>query len=253
MDALPKNKNYIMPDYFVDDLPQSLHDFLHKNDLNYRQSLTPIPLFDPQKTSVWTCEQKKIFASIFYHLRGHFINFVWFIANFASNELTKKIILENIHEELGIGSRFSHEMLFERFAKECDVDIHDEIINETHYVPFAKNFNKAHLQWLSEHDEEERIAAFAAYERLDNLDYPYLLQMADSINLSSPAKTFFKVHAYVTHFDSTLELIQPIWEKTPHKIIRAFHFIYTHQLQMWCNLSQQLFTLATAPTAHDHI
>ncbi|KTD41646.1 iron-containing redox enzyme family protein [Legionella parisiensis] len=236
-----------MPDYFLDDLPQSLQHFLQKNDLNYRQSLTSIPLFDPQKTSAWTYEQRKTFASIFYHLRGHFINFVWFIANFTSNELTKKIILENIHEELGIGSRFSHEMLFERFAKECDVDIHDEIINETHYVPFAKNFNKTHLQWLSEHDEEERVAAFAAYERLDNLDYTYLLQMGDSIRLSKHAKTFFKVHAYVTHFNSTLELIQPIWEKNPDKIVRAFHFIYTHQQQMWRNLSHHLYALAIDP------
>ncbi len=235
-----------MSNYLTVDLPHSLNHFLHKSDLDYRQSTTSIPLFDPQRTSTWNEMQKKTFASIFYHLRGYFINFVWYIANFSCNELTKKIILENIHEELGIGNRFSHEMLFERFAKECGVDIHDEIINETHYVPFAKSFNKTHLQWLSEHDEEERIAAFAAYERLDNLDYPYLVQMADTINVSQHARTFFTVHAHVTHFDSTLELILPIWEKTPDKVARSFHFIYQHQHQMWRHLSNHVFALTTA-------
>ncbi|CAM3020953.1 Uncharacterised protein [Legionella steigerwaltii] len=228
--------NYLIVEF------QSLQHFLHQADLDYRQSLSFIPLFDPEKTCSWSATQKKNFASIFYHLRGHFINFVWYIANFSCSELTKKIILENIHEELGIGSRFSHEMLFERFAKECGVDIHDEIINETNYLPFAKGFNKTHLQWLAEHDEEERIAAFAAYERLDNLDYLHLVQLADSINLSQHASTFFKVHAHVTHFDSTLELILPIWEKNPDKVIQSLHFIYTHQHQMWRNLSNHVFT-----------
>lgn len=221
--------------------PISFDYFLHQTDLNYKQSLISIPLFNPQQTGIWNSQQKKKFASIFYHLRGHFINFVWYVANFSTNERTKKIILENIQEELGMGSKFSHERLYERFAHECGVNIHEEIINETHYLPFAKQFNKSHLQWLSEHGEEERISAFAAYERLDNLDYPYLVKMADSINLSQHAKAFFRVHTHVQHFDSALELITPIWERTPEKIIKAFNYIYTHQQQMWQELSNHLF------------
>ncbi|MCW8418307.1 iron-containing redox enzyme family protein [Fluoribacter dumoffii] len=225
------------------EVSQSLHYFLHKADSDYRHSISSIPLFNSQKTWSWNSEQKKVFAAIFYHLRGHFIDFAWYIANFTCNHSTKKIILDNIYEELGIGTRFSHEMLFERFAKECGVNIHDEIVNETNYLPFARKFNKGHLRWLSEHDEEERIAAFAAYERLDNLDYSYLVQMAQSINLSQHACTFFKVHAHVTHFDSALELILPIWETNPEKIIQSFHFIYTHQNQMWRDLSAHVFAL----------
>ncbi|KTD65195.1 hypothetical protein Lsan_0870 [Legionella santicrucis] len=240
-----------MSNHIIADVPESLDQFLHQVDLKYRQFFTSIPLFNPQKTSAWDREQKKIFASVFYHLRGHFINFLWYIANFSNNELTKKIILENIHEELGMGSCFSHEMLYERFAKECGVDIHDEIVNETHYIAFAKNFNKSHLQWLSAHDEDERISAFAAYERLDNLDYPYLMKMADSIQLSQHAKTFFRIHTHVTHFDSTLSLILPIWEKTPDKIVKSFDFIYNHQQQMWNNLSNYMFSLVALESTEE--
>lgn len=222
---------------------ESLQNFLSKVDTDYRQSLTTIALYDPEQTSTWDKEQKKIFAATFYHLRGHFINFLWYLANFASNEQTKKIILDNIHEEIGIGNCFSHEKLYERFAKECGVDIHDEIVHETNYLPFAKNFNKSHMQWLATHGELERIAAFAAYERLDNVDYPYLTQMAESLNLSAHALTFFRVHTHVEHFESTLELILPIWEKSPDILINSFHFIYTNQLQMWNNLSNYIFSL----------
>lgn len=227
-------------------IPESLNRFLSQSDRDYRKSLTSIPLFDSQKTSAWNNEQKKYFACIFYHLRGHFINFVWYIANFSSDEHTKTLLIKNIHEELGIGKRFSHEVLYERFAKEFGADIHDEIINETHYLPFAKEFNKSHLKWLSQHENEDRLAAFAAYERLDNLDYPHLVKMAESIELSQHAMTFFNVHTHVEHFDSTLELIIPVWEKTPDKIIQSFHFIYSHQYKMWRDLSDEVFSLVTS-------
>lgn len=229
-----------MSNHIITDVSESLHHFLHQVDLEYQQSLASIPLFKPQNTGAWNKEQKKTFASVFYHLRGHFINFIWYIANFSKSEQIKKIILDNIHEELGVGACFSHEMLYERFAKECDVNIHDEIINETNYVPFARNFNKSHMQWLSIHDEDERISAFAAYERLDNLDYPHLEKLADSIHLTPHAKTFFRVHTHVTHFDSTLDLILPLWEKNPDKVVKSFDYIYTHQQQMWNNLSHYM-------------
>lgn len=233
----------IMLENMITNTPTTLSHFLLKSDLDYRKSVTSIPLFDPQMTGAWNERQKQYFASIFYHLRGHFINFAWYIANFSSNEHTKKIILNNIQEELGLGNRFSHEALYERFAIECNVDIHDEIINETNYLPFAKEFNKSHLKWISVHGHEERLAAFAAYERLDNLDYPHLLEMAKSLNLSQHAMTFFNVHVHVDHFDSILELILPIWEKTPVKIINSFNFIYSHQYKMWCDLSNFVFSL----------
>lgn len=121
------------------------------------------------------------------------------------------------------------------------MSISDEIINETHYLPFAKQFNKDHLSWLAGHDEEERFAAFAAYERLDNIDYPHLTEFAASLGISSKGLAFFRVHSHVEHFSSTLEKLLPLWEPACEKIKNAFDFIYSHQLQMWQRLSEEIF------------
>lgn len=229
--------------YEITHTPSTLSEFIQQLDIIYKDQLTLIPLFNPQQTALWSEDQKTKFAAVFYHLRGHFINFIWYIANFCHDPVIKMLLMSNIHEELGIDNRFSHEHLYERFAVECKADIHDEIVNETHYLSFAKTFNKIHLQWLSEHTNEERLCAFAAYERLDNIDYPHLLAMAQSLNLSPKALAFFNVHVYVEHFDSTLALIQPIWERSPKSLIKAFHFIYQHQYKMWHDLSNTIFLL----------
>ncbi|MDX1837154.1 hypothetical protein DIZ81_07130 [Legionella taurinensis] len=224
--------------------PASLQEFLAHSDSMYRASLDTIPLFDSNQTQHWNTQQKQHFAAIFYHLRGHFINFMWYLANFSSNEQMKQVVLNNIHEEIGIGTRFSHELLYERFATECQVNIHEEMLSEAFYLPFAREFNKKHLQWLTCHSEEERIAAFAAYERLDNLDYPLLVNLAKSLHISQQGMAFFNVHVHVTHFDSVLDLLFPIWETDQSKVKNAFEFIYTHQRQMWSNLSDAIFSVA---------
>ncbi|KTC96069.1 iron-containing redox enzyme family protein [Legionella erythra] len=233
-----------MPNNNSTAIPASLQAFLAHSDSMYRASLDTIPLFDADQTQHWTRQQKQYFAATFYHLRGHFINFMWYMANFSSNEHIKLAILNNIHEEIGTGTRFSHEMLYDRFATECQVNIHEEMLSETFYLPFAREFNKKHLQWLTSHSEEERIAAFAAYERLDNLDYPLLVNLAKSLQISQQGMAFFNVHVHVTHFDSVLDLLLPLWEAEQHKVKAAFEFIYTHQRQMWSNLSHTIFSLA---------
>lgn len=222
-------------------IPTLLDQYLKHFDDLYRTSLVQIPLFNPQLTAQFNGEQKKYFAAVFYHLRGHFINFMWYMANFSSSQTIKTLILNNIHEELGVGTLISHEMLYERFATECGVNIHDEIIHQTHYLPFAKQFNQKHIQWLATHSNEEGVAAFSAYERLDNIDYFYLLYLAKSFNLSSKALTFFKVHVHVKHFDATLDMLLPLWEQNPEQLMQSFDFIGNHQLTMWRNLSEVMF------------
>lgn len=218
----------------------TFENFLAEVDADYKQKASSIVLFNPNHTSGWTQDQKKFFASVFYHLRGHFVDFMWYIGNFAKNKVLTDIVLENIKEEFGVGSCFSHEKLYERFAMECGVNIHDEIVNETHYLPFAKAFNRGHLNWLSSHDEDEKLSAFAAYERLDNIDYPPLSLLAESLNLSASSLAFFRVHTHVQHFESTLELLEPIWAKTPETVKNAFAFIYSHQYEMWKALSNAI-------------
>ncbi|MFT4059753.1 MAG: hypothetical protein QM652_09410 [Legionella sp.] len=226
-------------------LPLTLNEFLTQRDQKYRNQLITIPLFNPTQTAQWTLEQKKFFAGLLYHIRGQFINFMWYVANFAPDTITKAIIIDNIKEELGLGNKYSHEQLYGFFTHECGIDIHDEIANETHYLPFAKKFNKDHVKWLVAHDADERIAAFAAYERLDNIDYPFLSECAQSLNISPHGKIFFDVHSAVGHFSAVLEKLLPIWEFNSEKVKEAFDFIYTHQLSMWQQVSAHIFSMQT--------
>jgi pyrroloquinoline quinone (PQQ) biosynthesis protein C len=225
-------------------IPSEFEHFLSKADIDYRQQLTTLDLFKPEKTAAFSTLQKTYFAAVFYHIRGHFIDFMWYVANFTTDKQIKKIVLENIMEELGTENKISHEKLYELFAKECGVTIKDELINERFYLPFAREFNKTHLRWLTEHDTHEQFAAFSAYERLDNIDYSYLHQFVLSLNVSPKAMTFFKVHVHVQHFDSTLERLLPIWSISPEKVKVALNFIYSHQYSMWRQLSDAVFSLA---------
>jgi hypothetical protein len=114
----------------------------------------------------------------------------------------------------------------------------DEYLEESSYLDFAKEFNKGHIRWLSNHDADERFAAFAAYERLDNIDYNYLFELASNLGTSKKGLIFFKVHTVVTHFQSTEEKLLKIWSNNPQKVENAFNFIASHQINMWYKLSE---------------
>lgn len=230
-----------MMEKFNDGMPTDLANYLENRDKIYQRDLKKIDLFDPKKTATWSFEQKQKFAGAFYHVRGHFIQFMWYIANFSTDPGFKAVIVENIQEELGSPNKCSHEYLYSLFAKECGIDIHDEIMNETHYLPEIKKINDTLLKWLIEHDEDTRMATFSAYERLDNLDYTHLLQMAQSLNVSKKALTFYNVHIHASHFDSTLKQLTTLWEQVPNKVTLAFEFIYETQLNMWQSLSDSSF------------
>ncbi len=220
-------------------------------DADYADRISSAPLFSVAKNKPWdwTDQLKTEFAGVFYHIRGYFIDFMWFVANFSTHTAVKAIILDNIGEEIGVDGKVSHEMLYEAFAKACGVDIQEEIKHKHHFLPFVKTYNKAHIDWLQQNDELSRLAAFAAYERLDNVDYRYLYQLAQSMNLSSEATKFFKVHTLVEHFAPTLPLIEPEWSMHSEKIKSAFQFIYDHQLAMWDRLSEHLLIIPKAKSA----
>ncbi|MCP0913477.1 MULTISPECIES: iron-containing redox enzyme family protein [Legionella] len=221
-------------------MSSEFYNFLEETDSQYRQQLVKLPLFDITHTATWEDSQKKAFAAVFYHIRGHFVNFMWYVANFADDLRIKKIIFENIQEELGIDNRISHEKLYVRFAEVCGVDVQHEIAYESNYLPFARKFNQTHLQWLTEHSLQEQFATFAAYEKLDNTDYPYLTALAQSLAIPNDALTFFKVHERVNHFDVTTEILKEIWIADAEKVKKSFNFIYSHQLNMWQELSNML-------------
>ena len=213
-----------------------MEEYIARKDKEYKEDMAKISLFHSE--TQWSTAQKQRFVKVFYHLRGHFHDFLWIMGNFAPDKKCKDVILHNISEEFG-GSRNSHEILYMNFAKSQGVDLISEMISEENYVDYARKFNKEHLQWLLSHNWNAKQAAFSAYERLDNIDYPYLLQTAKS-NFKvtdNKALAFFFVHTKVEHFDATQDLLQEIWESDPRSIQEAFSFIYSHQLQMWKTLA----------------
>jgi hypothetical protein len=221
----------------------SLENFITAWDKDYKSQLEQIDIFKPELTSQWSASQKQYFARIFYHARGHFHDFLWYVGNHADDKETKDIMLRNIAEELN-GSAKSHEQMYFDFANDLSVDVSAEFINNQHHLNFVKEFNHGHLKWLSEHDADERFGAFAAYERLDNIDYAYLLQLVQSLNVSKRGQIFFKVHSVVEHFTPTVNKLQHIWAESNEKINASFSFIAYHQLNMWKLLSKEISLVA---------
>lgn len=213
----------------------SLDDAIQALDIEYKEKIKQNPLFDPNKTKLWTDKQKQYFCKVFYHLRGHFHDFLWLMGNFAPSLDAKNIFLKNIGEEFG-ENRHSHEQLYFDFANALQVDILQELITESHYTEFARTFNKGHIKWLLQHTWNQKLSAFAAYERLDNIDYPQLFGLADSFSLSKKALLFFEVHTKVEHYDAAKNLLSQIWTDEPESIIEGFTFIYSHQAKMWEDL-----------------
>ncbi|WP_164503850.1 iron-containing redox enzyme family protein [Rickettsiales endosymbiont of Stachyamoeba lipophora] len=224
------------------DEASTLLSFLNNWDANYQNKVRAIDLFKPQLTSKWAWEQKAYFCKIFYHARGHFHEFLWYLGNHAEDKSTKDMVLHNMAEEFN-GSARSHEQLYLDFAETLGVKLDKELIEEESYLPCIKEFNKEHLRWLHTNDHNARLSAFSAYERLDNIDYINLLKLVDSMGVNKKGQIFFKVHALVKHFETTEKELQDIWNHTPEKVIQGFNFISEHQIKMWHNLSNEVFNL----------
>lgn len=222
---------------------RQLHRYLEQIDNRYLASTQKIDLFNPEFSLQWTKQRKEAFAGVFYHLRGHFVNFMWYVANFTSNSAIKQMILDNYAEELGLEHNKSHEALYGDFAAACHINIHDEIVEQTHNVKFVRDFNQNHLRWLSQHSHAAQFAAFSAYERLDNIDYPLLHRLASQFNLTEKELLFFRVHFDVEHFDSTFPVLEKLWCSEQQDVCTAFEFIYSTQIAMWQQLNDFLMAI----------
>ncbi|MCP3680731.1 MAG: iron-containing redox enzyme family protein [Gammaproteobacteria bacterium] len=163
---------------------ESLQQFLTQWDADYDQQMQSIKLFDGARAKTWTAQQRQDFVYLFYHARGHFSSFLWLLGNTAPTPAVKTIILANFAEEFG-GHAISHEASFADFAKAMGVhDIQSESLHGTHYSDALKQFNQGHLAWLAEHDWPMKWATFAAYERLDNMDYTQLLALVEALGVT---------------------------------------------------------------------
>lgn len=214
-----------------------LQAFLKTWDLNYKNKIEAIDLFNTEITANYTDWQKAYSVKIFYHIRGHFHKFLWLLGNKAPSKQIKHQILHNIEEEFG-NDNPSHEQLYFNFANALGLDIENEFIFEKHNLPFVRKFNLGHLEWLNENNWLGKWATFSAYERLDNIDYGKLLNLARSFGATEESLTFFIVHNKADHFDQTYSGLIDAWETDQDKVVAAFNFIGTHQLNMWKSLSK---------------
>ena len=230
-----------IPDVFTSEpVTDSLKDFLEEWDCSYLKKTNQIPLFKYSLTEKWSGRQKMLFAKLFYHSRGHFHDFLWFLGSNAPDKETKEIVLQNIAEEFN-GSAASHEQMYIDFAESLGVTLMEEFVDQKHYLPFIRDFNKGHIRWMLNKSSDAHFSAFAAYERLDNVDYENLLKLAESLKASRRGLIFFKVHMRAKHFSAAEMKLQRLWEANEDSVKEAFFFIANHQLEMWQSLSDKVF------------
>lgn len=233
-----KNNNNL---YNKIEIPEKLQDFLIFVDENYKNEITRISMFDSEKHSAWNNEQKNIFIKLFYHARGHFYKFLWCIGSRTNNGMIKNKVLENIQEEFGEEKK-SHEKLYFDFSDFFGIDLRKEIFEEKFYLPFLRKFDNNHIKWIIEHDSEAfKLGLFSAYEKLDNIDYFNLFNLAKNIGVLQPkALKFFLIHSSSSHFERLSIELNKAWESNRPEVISAFELIYKNQLDMWNELSKHI-------------
>lgn len=212
---------------------------------SYSDKVKKLPFFAEDFATSLTPEQKKMFIKIFYHARGKFHDFLWYVGSNTQNAKVKKLVLQNISEEFN-GSAASHEEMYMHFANQFNVDLTKEFFENKYYIKSIRDFNDNHISYLVNNDDNHRIAALSAYEKLDNIDYPFLLEFASQMGAKRKALIFFKVHALVEHFEATKETLESVWEKDAEAVKKSFEFITNNQLYLWDSLFKELHTCISA-------
>ena len=240
---LRTNANPIFNSLKLDQLDKpEVESFLQNWDENYFKSASDINLFKPELPQHWTLPQKQYFIRTFYHARGHFSELLWHMGSFAPSAETKEMILTNTRDEFGKHG-LSHEQLYQYFAKGWGVDLSIELLDQKWYLPCIREYIQGQLRWLMTHDWDHRLAAFAAIERLDNIDYLNLRNIAISMGTERKYLTFFNVLVNADHFDNIFATsFQKLWLKSPKLVITVFEFIKKFQLDMWKELSDAIFS-----------
>jgi len=212
---------------------------------SYSDKVKKLPFFAEDFATSLTPEQKKMFIKIFYHARGKFHDFLWYVGSNTQNAKVKKLVLQNISEEFN-GSAASHEEMYMHFANQFNVDLTKEFFENKYYIKSIRDFNDNHISYLVNNDDNHRIAALSAYEKLDNIDYPFLLEFASQMGAKGKALIFFKVHSLVEHFEATKETLESVWEKDAEAVKKSFEFITNNQLCLWDSLFKKLNTCISA-------
>ena len=219
-----------------------LNSFLKEWDDYYSNLVKDIDLFNIEKTKNWNKAQIEYFVRTFYHVRGHFHEFLFFLANFAPDSKGKEMVLKNVNDEIGL-NHISHEKLYHLFAEQLGIEIlHSEMIEEKTNLPFIKEFNKGYIRALADVSWNDKVSSFAALERLDNVDYANTKKIAESLGVSGTGLTFFNVHMNSKHFDHVLDdCFEDAWAEDSNACKDNFYFVAQYQSNMWQQLSNEIF------------
>ncbi len=217
---------------------QTLSQYISEWVNNHKEQSSKLRIFNPEFIQSFDPLQKQRFVLTFYHLRGSFYRFLWYIGSISPSKAYKDVILKNISEEFG--HTLSHEDWYLEFANDFGVDIKSEILKPKHNFDWVQGFNDSHLEYILKQDFELAWSAFGAYEKLDNADYDNLYNLAVNLGSSKKGLVFFDIHRNVEHYESIDPLLQIIWDKNPAIVQKGFEFIGDHQLKMWANLGEYL-------------
>lgn len=213
------------------------NDFLTAWDTRYQSVVQQNSLFHAHTTAQWSSEQKKRLVGYLYHIRGHFHQLLWEMGNTAPTASFKEMIIDNIRDEFGENG-LSHEVLYYLFARHFGVDLRLELLDGHYYADFIRRYHDTLLRWFKLAEWEAKLSAFAAIERLDNIDYTYLLGLATSLDTLNPRETaFFYIHMNVVHFsDKMKDALVTIWSKNRGIVEESFEIVLTVQTAMWQSL-----------------
>jgi hypothetical protein len=219
-------------------MTQTLQQYTDQKINEYQLKAKSIKLFQPEFTKNLTLEQKQKFVLSFYHIRGKFYKFLWYLGSLAPSREYKQVVIDNIWEEFG--QTISHEQWYYKFANEFGVDCKQEILEEKHNSQCIEDYNEEHIKFILTKPFEQVWSIFGAYEMLDNSDYQNLYKLAENLGSSKQDLVFFDIHRRAGHFETVSPLLQQIWDKDSESVKAGFEFILNHQLQMWKDLSEKV-------------
>lgn len=223
---------------------------------DYRAKQQQISLFNPDLTAQFTLGQKRLFFERLEELRRHFNALLGELMAFAPTQVYKHALLANLKEETGVSDDGrevrSHDELYNISARAVGVEMIHSIYAGRTRTPYGKRFNEEFSAWIieqlavygAERGWNRIWGAVEAYEKLDNVDYPALLELAKSFGLSGEALVFFEIHVCVEHYEHGEKLLEGIWEKDPDSVHAGFEFIERIQLTALQALSDDLSSYA---------
>jgi hypothetical protein len=160
--------------------------------------LGELKIMDVLRTIVSSCGGKKRFAETFYFVRAEFptVNFI-VGERCGNNEFLWSSLVRNLVEELGDGTKESHNNLYRNFLN-C-VDSSPESMKSE--PEFAADFNRSWKTFCREAPLLEALSAIAVYEIFDQPDYKLFLNVLEDAGIPEVGLIFFRVHAFAEHFE----------------------------------------------------